>query len=318
MLPRLRPPRKFRIHWRVYSTKVNEEARRRAFEDPRVRQLDKELEDEFAVIRETYRKPKHPIVLCHGLMGFDKLRLAGDLIPGIEYWRGIEDHLKARGIEVIVSTVPPTSTIERRAEALAEGIRKAGGVGRSVNLVGGIDARYMISKLKPNDFKILSLTTVSTPHHGSSFADYMLDQIEPQFLLRIYGALHRLGFQTGAFSQLTTRHMKEIFNPSIENDPSVSYYSYGAYCHPPPVYSIWHYPHRVIHEREGANDGLVSVESAHWGTYEGTLVGVNHLGIINWVNRIEYGWGQMMGWKRKFNALAFYLEITDKLAERGF
>jgi triacylglycerol lipase len=147
-------------------------------------------------------------------------------------------------------------------------------------------------------------------------------------LPRIYNALHRLGFQTGAFSQLTTTYMKTVFNPTVKNDPSVSYaslslqfpsklkvvryYSYGAYCHPPPRYSVWHYPYKVILEKEGPNDGLVSVESAHWGTYEGTLVGVTHLGIINWVNRIEYAVGQLLGRKRKFNALAFYCEIIGE------
>lgn len=95
-------------------------------------------------------------IQCHGLMGFNKLRLVGDWIPGIECmrlpslpsdallqlliyavdWRGISDCLQARGVQIIVSTVPPTSTIEQRAEALAEGIRKAGGAGKSVNLIG--------------------------------------------------------------------------------------------------------------------------------------------------------------------------------------
>jgi triacylglycerol lipase len=35
----------------------------------------------------------------------------------------------------------------------------------------------MISQLKPTDFKILSLTTIATPHQGSAFADYMFETI---------------------------------------------------------------------------------------------------------------------------------------------
>jgi triacylglycerol lipase len=69
-------------------------------------------------------------------------------------------------------------------------------------------------------------------------------------------------------------------------------------------------------EREGPNDGLVSVESSRWGTYEGTLVGVNHLGIINWVNRIEYVYGRIVGRKVNFNALAFYCGIAGKFWRR--
>lgn len=56
-------------------------------------------------------------------------------------------------------------------------------------------------------------------------------------------------------------------------------------------------------QREGPNDGLVSVNSARWGTYEGTLVGVNHLGTIGWVNRT----GQ------RFDALDFYCGIAGGL-----
>ncbi|KAJ3519516.1 hypothetical protein NM208_g14097 [Fusarium decemcellulare] len=41
-------------------------------------------------------------------------------------------------------------------------------------------------------------------------------------------------------------------------------------------------------QAEGPNDGLVSVESSHWGTYKGTLLGVSHLDLINWSNRV--GW----------------------------
>lgn len=66
----------------------------------------------------------------------------------------------------------------------------------------------------------------------------------------------------------------------------------------------------MIMEKEGPNDGLVSVKSSMWGTYEGTLAGVSHLGIINWVNRLDYAYGHMVGKKRNFNALAFYCAIT--------
>ena len=41
----------------------------------------------------------------------------------------------------------------------------------------GLDARYMISQLKPPNVKVLSLTTVASPHRGSAFADYVFDSI---------------------------------------------------------------------------------------------------------------------------------------------
>ena len=41
----------------------------------------------------------------------------------------------------------------------------------------GLDSRYMISRLKPPNVKVLSLTTIATPHRGSAFADYMLETL---------------------------------------------------------------------------------------------------------------------------------------------
>jgi len=109
--------------------------------------------------------------------------------------------------------------------------------------------------------------------------------------------------------------MNEVFNPAVGDDPDVEYYSYGAKAHPAP-WSAFRQPHRIIQRREGDND--VSVASAMWGRYEGTLVGCTHLEIINWYNRVEFAVDELMGRRRKFNALAFYLAIADNLAAKGF
>jgi hypothetical protein len=55
MPPRVRPPHSVRMpRRRFYSVKADAKAKKRAFEDPRASQLDIELENEFAVMRETY------------------------------------------------------------------------------------------------------------------------------------------------------------------------------------------------------------------------------------------------------------------------
>ncbi|KAI4274993.1 MAG: hypothetical protein L6R38_005987 [Xanthoria sp. 2 TBL-2021] len=72
-----------------------------------------------------------------------------------------------------------------------------------------------------------------------------------------------------------------------------------------------------MEREEGANDGLVSVESSKWGDYKGTLVNVNHLDLINWTNRLRWLIWEMTGNKRNFNAIAFYLDIGDMLAKEG-
>ncbi|KAK4693327.1 triacylglycerol lipase, partial [Lecanoromycetidae sp. Uapishka_2] len=278
------------------------------------------IRDEYATLRAKYQTPQNPIVLAHGLLGFDELRLLGKLIPGIHYWRGITEALTANGIEVILAHVPPSASIEQRAAKLSDDIEKKAG-GKSVNIIahsmGGLDARYMISRLSPPNVKVKSLTTVASPHRGSAFADYCFERIGPQRLPTIYGALKTMRIETGAFSQLTRRYMEEEFNPATPDREGVAYFSYGAMA-TPPVYSAFRQSHHIVEGIEGPNDGLVSVTSSRWGTYKGTLVGVTHLDLINWTNRLRWLVWEMMGNKRTFNAIAFYLNIADMLAKEGY
>jgi triacylglycerol lipase len=73
-------------------------------------------------------------VLAHGLLGFDELRLAGPVFPGLQYWRGIKDALATKGIDVIVAAVPPSGSIEARAERLAARIAEKA-KGKDVNII---------------------------------------------------------------------------------------------------------------------------------------------------------------------------------------
>lgn len=83
--------------------------------------------------------PKNPIVLAHGLFGFDQLHLAGSIFPGLHYWRGITAALEANGIEVITASVPASGSIEKRAQKLSEDIEKKAG-GKSVNIVAYVQS----------------------------------------------------------------------------------------------------------------------------------------------------------------------------------
>lgn len=245
--------------------------------------------------------PKYPIVLAHGLLGFDELRLAGSLLPGVQYWRGITEAMRANGIEVILTSVPASASIEERAAKLGRDIATKAN-GKSVNIIahsmGGLDARYMISQLKPDNVDVLSLTTIATPHRGSYFADFILQELGSLYLPRIYKFVEGLGYSTGAFSQLTRKYMLEEFNPKTPNKEGVRYFSYGATARPG-FLSAFRRPHKIVEDVEGPNDGLVSVESAKWGTYKGTLVEVSHLDLINWTNRLRSFFWQVNGYKKK-------------------
>ncbi|KAI9880808.1 MAG: hypothetical protein M1830_000244 [Pleopsidium flavum] len=308
--------------------------------DPRLAELGRAIEDEYATLRDNYETPKNPIVLAHGLLGFDELHLAGKFLPGVHYWRGITEVLASKGIEVITASVPSSASIEQRATKLGQDInKKAGGKsvnivawvirivwgtsnfarsgGKSVNadeLIRGLDSRYMISQLKPPDVKVLSLTTIASPHRGqyrstgyrlqltnivgSAFADFCFDRIGTERLPRIYKALEFLRMETGAFSQLTRKYMREEFNPKTPDREGIRYYSYGATVEPS-FWSVFRQSHRIVEREEGPNDGLVSVASSQWGSYKGTLVGVSHLDLINWTNRLRWLVWELTGNKRK-------------------
>ncbi|OAK97679.1 alpha/beta-hydrolase [Phaeosphaeriaceae sp. SRC1lsM3a] len=284
-------------------------------EDPRIEDFGRQITDEFAQMREKYDTPKHTIILAHGLLGFDELRLAGHSLPGLKYWRGITEALSHNGIEVIVAAVPPSGSIEARAAKLAESIAQKA-KGKQVNIIAGLDSRYMISRLRPTDFKILSLTTIASPHRGSAFADYMFETIGPRRVKRIYTVMEYFGFETGAFSQLTQEYMKNSFNPRTPDIDDVKYYSYGASLEPS-SWSVFAPSHAIVKRIEGLNDGLVSIHSSQWGDYKGTLIGVSHLDLINWTNRLKWWFWELTGSKRNFNAVAFYLDICDMLAKEG-
>ncbi|KAK1750811.1 lipase 2 [Echria macrotheca] len=309
-----------------------------AHRDARIKGLGREITDTYAYVKDRYDAPKYPVVLAHGLLGFAELKLAGSYLPSIHYWlsfrtakttlltwcirRGIKEALIAQNIEVITTSVPPSGSIEQRAAKLARDIELHAN-GRSVNIVahsmGGLDARYMISQLRPKGVGVKSLVTVATPHHGSSVADYIIDGIGPENLSRLYRAWNRAtGWEHDAFDQLTTRYMNAGFNAKTPDDPNVRYFSYGAMLvAKPPLLSPFRVSHRLLNQLEGPNDGLVSVESSKWGTYKGTLLGVNHLDLINWSNRLRFTLRRLLGKKQSFNAIAFYLDIADMLAKEG-
>ncbi|KAI5292237.1 hypothetical protein KEM52_006519 [Ascosphaera acerosa] len=303
--------------------------------------------DDYATFRDHYETPRCPVVLAHGLMGFDELRVAGNLLPPVRYWRGIEEELLKRGIHAISVSVEPLGSIQERAEALMAGIEKElyskaeGELG--VNVIAGLDSRYMITHLQPTAFRVRSLTTISTPHRGelqtgsshqvplavtrggeslsmdaqpgSSVADWVLDTLPRPAQDAVFGTFRDLELGSGGIEALTRKHMNEVFNPSTPDVEGVKYRSYGAVV-VPRVWSAFRKPYKVLLEREGPNDGLVSVESARWGQYMGTLVDVDHLDLINWANRARRVLQTITG-KQSFNAVAFYLNITDQLAKEG-
>ena len=142
---------------------------------------------------------RHPIVFAHGLLGFDYLRLGPCRLAC--YWSKLPEKVRAAGNRVFVARVAPLGSIAERAGQLKAFIEEKCPheevhiIGHSM---GGLDARYMISKLGMAS-RVLSLTTLGTPHRGTPFADWGLRRLLP-----VFGAfLNLFGISSRAFEDLS-------------------------------------------------------------------------------------------------------------------
>lgn len=113
-----------------------------------------------------------PIVLAHGLFGFTRIGLGPVTLTA--YFRGIPEALQAVGNRVLVTRVQPVAGVEHRARRLGDQIVQAFG-DEPVHLIGhsmgGLDARRLAADESWRE-RILSITTIGTPHLGSSLADF--------------------------------------------------------------------------------------------------------------------------------------------------
>lgn len=179
-------------------------------------------------------KPRLPVVLVHGIVGFDRIRL-GPFYA--DYWVGLARDLRRRGITVLNPETRAFASIEERARQLAAQIDAAGF--ERVNLVahsmGGLDARYLITRLGWAD-RVASLTTVASPHHGSWSGDLAMG-----WLLRIDALSKlwtRLGLDRAGIRECSVAYVNRVFNPATPDMPQVRYFSLGgaqdARTTPPP------------------------------------------------------------------------------------
>lgn len=120
-------------------TIIKEQTKRRKLklQQQRRRKMDVEFikkQSHSGRIASNYTAPRNPIVLCHGLFGFD---IRGpENIPALQfhYWSGVEDTLAKLGAKVIVTKVPQAGSIWERSHALHT-ILKSIAVGKNVNFV---------------------------------------------------------------------------------------------------------------------------------------------------------------------------------------
>jgi triacylglycerol lipase len=255
---------------------------------------------------------RQPLILMHGF----------GLLAGIKRHGHLHEEaidLRLHGVLAYAPNVSPYHTTAVRAAMWNDRIKAvlAETGARKVHLIahsmGGLDARHLITHLGGHAY-VTSLTTVATPHRGSSIAQIVVDQPERlrEWLAGMadWVAASVLADSDSdiqrATSELTPRYLEEVFNPATPDHPNVRYASYagragrGTRVGISPLLAL---QNRLLYAREGQNDGLVSIQSARWGYFCGS-VDADH--------------GEQVGIRRSltstFDAFHFYRTIARDLA----
>ena len=223
------------------------------------------------------------LIFVHGILGFREKF-------GVEYFRDVAEHFRAEGFAVLVPELDPTRGIEFRGNQLGDQINngfQARLLDRTqkthivAHSMGGLDSRYLLSPVSGKQLvaPVRSLTTISTPHQGSPIADLIdhpLDLLPFAHLpfspagnpLEL--ALNELGISLDGLRDLTTVSC-QAFSAKYINEPTVAYFSVAGSGRPgfvPTASTLLLFHHYIFAKTGKANDGLVTTDSASWGTFD--------------------------------------------------
>src|SRR5262249_16934017 len=129
----------------------------------------------FCLFNCDYTRTKYPIVLAHGLAGFD------ELFGVFEDWYGIPEALQDGGATVFVTDLSPFHSSRERGEQPIDQIEQIVAItGKpKVNLIGhsqgSLDVRY-VAAVRPD--LVASVTTVAGPHKGAALADFLRANVQ--------------------------------------------------------------------------------------------------------------------------------------------
>lgn len=294
------------------------------------------------------RGAPYPIVFVHGMAGFDTLRPLGATIQYwgdvVADLRARGETVFNVTLPPYDSSEARSRVLETELAAIL-GQTGAAKVNLIAHSQGGLDARLLIS---PNGLRwgdrVQTLVTVSTPHRGtkvadivagvgdalpSSVADGVFEGLAKALQVTVYD-LKSDPHLRAQLKELSEEHTKKVFNPQYVDDGRVRYLSWAGRSNLRPGFGVCDgaaYPNKptkldvlnpllatVVAATEWglppkASDGLVTVESAKWGTFQG-CVPADHLDEIGAqdVNGIDL---------TVFDYPAFYRGIVAELRAHG-
>ena len=254
-----------------------------------------------------YTKTRLPIVLVHGLLGFDSL------LGIYDYFYGLPSELRSGGAKVYIANVSSSNYTEVRGEQLIrylDQLRATYGHTK-FNLIGhshgGPTARYVAS-VRPD--LVASMTSVGSPHTGSKVADGLRTAAAPGSALEtiLAGFVNALSVfieflsgdddpqnALGALASLNSAGSATFNSRHPQGKPTTScgqgasvvnnvrYYSMGGTS---VLTNVFDASDAML--GAGAlffgfeqNDGLVGKCSSHWGVVLRDDYGWNHLDEVN-------------------------------------
>lgn len=263
-------------------------------------------------------KTKYPILMVHGVF-FRDFRY-------LNYWGRIPKELKRNGAVIYYGQQQSAASVEDSGEELAARIRQildeTGG--EKVNIIahskGGLDSRAAISHCGMAPY-VATLTTINTPHRGCIYAEYLLNKVPEAARQKIAAAynttLKRLGDENPDFLAAVTDLTESTClarNETTPDMPGVVYESVMS-CYKKAQQGKFplNVTYPIVRHFDGKNDGLVSVESAKWGTKfillepEGKR-GISHGDVVD-LNRENIP---------GFDVREFYVDLVKDLKQRGY
>lgn len=280
-----------------------------------------------------YTQTKHPIVLVHGLFGFDA-------IGPVDYWWGIPSALRTGGAQVYVTQQSAANASEVRGEQLLAELRrlKAAYGHQKFNLIGhshgGHTIRY-VAGVAPE--LVASATSVGSPHAGSPVADDVAAFVDgtgsadlgAKVANALAGLISSMGTEAqpqdsdAAMRSLTTQGSAAFTHRFPAGKPiqpcgegmavvnNVRYYSIGGTRVITNLLDISDAALATtsLSFKGAANDGLVGRCSSHWGVVLRDDYPWNHLDEIN----------QAFGLRGLFtpDPVAFYRTHANRLKQAG-
>lgn len=244
-----------------------------------------------------------PVVFVHGMMGFDYLRLWKWRLAC--YWSTLPESVRAAGSRVLVAKLSPLGSVRERAQQLKAFLDEHcpdEPVHLFAHSMGGLDSRYMISRLGMAS-RVLSLTTIATPHRGTAFADWGIRRVFP-----VLGAFFDMfGLTAKAISDVSTASCRR-FNDEVPDASNVRYFSVAGQFDLTWFSPVWRVSWSVLQKEQGPNDGLVPVSSATYGEHCSLWEG-DHVSLVNFPDPLA------LATKRWPDRTPAYAGLVNRLAE---